>query len=212
MLKIGLTGGIAAGKSVVARRLEESGALLIDADLLARQVVEPGTRGLARVTEVFGSAVLAADGTLDRARMAAVVFADETRRQQLNAIVHPLVRAEAAALMATAAPGAVVVQDIPLLVETGQGPDFHLVLVVEAPAEQRIRRMLEHRAMTAAQAQERISAQATPADRLAVADVVIDNSAGLDATLARVDRLWENRLEPFAGNLAAARDGRPAGP
>jgi dephospho-CoA kinase len=144
--------------------------------------------------------------------MAAVVFADEARRQQLNAIIHPLVRTKAAALMATAAPGSVVVQDIPLLVETGQGADFHLVLVVEAPAEQRVRRMLEHRAMTAEQAQERIGAQATPADRLAAADVVIDNSAGLDATLARVDRLWENRLEPFARNLAAARDGRPAGP
>lgn len=224
MLKIGLTGGIAAGKSVVAKRLAELGAVLIDADLLARQVVEPGTPGLARVVEAFGPELLQADGSLDRAKLAAVVFADETRRQELNGIIHPLVRAEAARLMDNArqqeaersaggaGTGSVLVQDIPLLVESGQGAAFHLVLVVEAPLEQRVGRMLAHRAMTEEQALARIKVQASPEDRLAAADVVIDNARGMDQVLAQVDRLWRDRLEPFARNLAAGRAVRPAGP
>ena len=223
MLKIGLTGGIAAGKSVVAQRLVELGAVLIDADLLARQVVEPGTAGLARVVEAFGPGVLAADGSLDRAQLAAVVFADEARRLELNAIIHPLIRAEAALLMekarqqeatrATDGAVGVVVQDIPLLVETGQGAHFHLVVVVDAPEPVRVRRMVEHRKMTEDQALSRIAAQAGREERLAAADVVLDNSSTLQHLLDQVDRLWDARLVPFAHNLAAGiRAPRQGGP
>ena len=149
MLKIGLTGGIASGKSVVASRLAELGAVLVDADALARDVVEPGTPGLARVVEAFGQDMLDGAGRLDRARLGAVVFGNSAQLAVLNGIVHPLVREAAAGIIGTAADGAVVVQDIPLLVETGQGSDFHLVVVVDAPDDVRVTRMLEHRGMTA---------------------------------------------------------------
>ena len=133
MLKIGLTGGIASGKSVVASRLRELGAVLVDADALAREVVEPGTPGLAKVVDAFSAAVLTPDGRLDRPRLGCLVFGNPERLGVLNGIIHPLVRERAAALVAAAPAGAVVVQDIPLLVETGQGSNFHLVVVVDAP-------------------------------------------------------------------------------
>jgi dephospho-CoA kinase len=213
MLKIGLTGGIASGKSVVASRLEERGAVLVDADALAREVVEPGTQGLNRIVAEFGRDVLGADGRLDRPKLGALVFGDADRLAVLNGIVHPLVRSRAAAI-AKAAPGdSVVVQDIPLLVETGQGSDFHLVVVVDAPDDVRLQRMLEHRGMTEDAARARMAAQATREERLAAADVVLDNSGSVQHLLDQVDRLWDGRLVPFAHNLAArTRAARDCGP
>lgn len=204
MLKIGLTGGIASGKSVVASRLAGLGAVLVDADALAREVVEPGTPGLAGVIEAFGSHMLDGNGRLDRAKLGAVVFNDPSRLAVLNGIIHPLVREAAAGIIASAADGAIVVQDIPLLVETGQGGNFHLVLVVDAPDDVRIRRMVEHRGMTADQAKSRMDAQASREDRLAAADAVLDNAATLEHLVEQVDRLWTHRLVPFARNLEAA--------
>jgi dephospho-CoA kinase len=201
VLKIGLTGGIASGKSVVSSRLAGLGAVLVDADALAREVVEPGTPGLARVVEAFGDAMLDAGGRLDRARLGAVVFGDPAQRAVLNGIVHPLVRAAADGLITQAPAGSIVVQDIPLLVESGQGSNFHLVLVVDAPDDVRIARMTGHRGMTREEAVSRMAAQASRADRLAAADVVLDNSGSLEDLTALVDRLWAERLVPFADNL-----------
>lgn len=213
MLKIGLTGGIASGKSMVASRLRERGAVIVDADALAREVVEPGTEGLDRVVAEFGVDVLDAAGRLDRPKLGAMVFGNPGRLAVLNGIVHPLVRSRAAAIVATAPEGAVVVQDIPLLVETGQGSDFHLVLVVDAPDGIRLHRMLEHRGMTEEAARSRMAAQATREDRLAAADVVLDNSGTLGELVIQVDRLWDNRLAPFARNLSAGMQAeRPGGP
>lgn len=217
-MKIGLTGGIASGKSVVASRLRELGAVLVDADALAREVVEPGTPGLARVIDAFGADVLRADGSLDRPRLGAVVFGNPDRLAVLNGIIHPLVRERAAALLAAAhaspaAGAAVVVQDIPLLVETGQGSSFHLVVVVDAPDAVRVQRMVEHRNMTVGDARSRMAAQAGREERLAAADVVLENSGTRDGIRAAVDALWEQRLAPFARNLAQQRiASRPGGP
>lgn len=212
MLKIGLTGGIASGKSLVASRLAKLGAVLVDADALARDVVGPGTPGLARVVEAFGTDMLDAGGRLDRARLGSVVFGHPPQLAVLNGIVHPLVREAAAGIIATAPDGAIVVQDIPLLVETGQGSGFHLVLVVDAPDDVRIARMLEHRGMTAEDARSRMAAQASREVRLAAADVVLNNSGSLADLTAQVDRLWAERLTPFAENVRrgvrAARSGR----
>lgn len=179
--------------------------MLVDADAIAREVVEPGTEGLDRIVAEFGSGMLAGDGRLDRAKLGAAVFGDPGRLAALNAIVHPLVRARAAAITAAAADDAVVVQDIPLLVETGQGKNFHLVLVVDAPDDVRVQRMQERRGMTADEAYSRMAAQASREDRLAAADVVLDNSGSIDELLEEVDRLWDGRLVPFARNLAAGR-------
>lgn len=213
MLKIGLTGGIAAGKSVASSRLRELGAVVIDADALARAVVEPGTAGLAKVVEAFSRSVLTPDGGLDRAKLGALVFSNPDRLAVLNSIIHPLVRQRAAVLSADAAPSGVVVQDIPLLVETGQGSNFHLVLVVDAPDETRVQRMTQHRQMSPADAHARMAAQAGRQDRLAAADVVLDNSGSKDELRDAVDRLWKFRLAPFAENLSrhrlAPRTGRP---
>jgi dephospho-CoA kinase len=215
VLKIGLTGGIASGKSVVASRLRELGAVLVDADALAREVVEPGTPGLAQVVDAFGGdlggELLTADGGLDRPRLGALVFGNPERLAVLNNIIHPLVRERAAALVHAAPADAVVVQDIPLLVETGQGSNFHLVLVVDAPDELRVRRMMEHRNMTAEAARSRMAAQAPRKDRLAAADVVLDNSGTREELRDAVDRLWERRLVPFALNLAQDRIAPRAG-
>jgi dephospho-CoA kinase len=212
MLKIGLTGGIAAGKSIVAGRLRELGAVLIDADVLAREVVEPGTEGLRLIVETFGSSVLTSEGTLNRPALGSIVFGDETKRAQLNSIVHPLVRERAAGMLAAAAADAVVVQDIPLLVETGQAPGFHLVVVVHAPQEVRIRRMITDRGMSLQEAEDRIASQASDGERRAAADVLLDNSGSREATLAAVDELWHTRLVPFAHNLQAGRTSRLARP
>ncbi|MEO3933188.1 dephospho-CoA kinase [Micrococcaceae bacterium Sec7.4] len=205
MLKIGLTGGIASGKSVAASRLRELGAVVIDADALAREVVEPGTPGLAKVVDAFSKAVLTHDGGLDRPKLGALVFGNPDRLAVLNSIIHPLVRERAATLAAAAPKGGVVVQDIPLLVETGQGHNFHLVVVVDAPDAVRVQRMKQHRHMTAADAQARMAAQAGRQDRLAAADVVLDNSGSKEELRDAVDRLWKFRLAPFAENLTKRR-------
>ncbi len=197
MLKVGLTGGIAAGKSLVARTLVECGASLIDADALAREVVEPGTGGLAAVIEAFGPDVLAADGSLDRPALAAIVFGNEDRRNTLNSIIHPLVRARAAELAAEVPEDGILVQDIPLLVETGQAGNFDFVLVVEAPVEERLARMVRDRGMEPAAAQARIDAQATAAERAAVADAVLENTGTPQELVDAVRDLWNSRLVPL---------------
>lgn len=212
MLSIGLTGGIASGKSLLSARFRELGAVVIDADRLARDVVAPGTPGLAAVAAEFGPGVLLPDGSLDRPALGAVVFADKEKLAALNAIVHPLVRAAAAELKHDAGPGTIVVQDIPLLVETGQGANFHLVLVVDAPEVQRLDRMVENRGMAADDARARMAAQAGDGQRRAAADVVLDNAGGPEVALAALDALWEGRLLPFARNLAAGVSEPQAGP
>jgi dephospho-CoA kinase len=195
VLRIGLTGGIGSGKSTVARLLAERGAHVVDADVLAREVVEPGTPGLAAVVDAFGDRVLAPDGALDRPALAAVVFGDPDARARLDGIVHPLVRARAAERIAALPADAVVVQDIPLLVETGQAGSFDLVLVVEAEIGTRVAR-LEARGLTEADARARIVAQATDDERRAVADVVLDNSGTVEALAEQVDRFWSERVQP----------------
>ncbi len=196
VLLVGLTGGIASGKSTVAQRLVEHGALLIDADLLAREVVEPGTPGLAAVVDRFGVGVLAADGSLDRPALGRVVFADPVARQHLEQIIHPAVRDRAAELVASAPDGAVVVQMIPLLVETGQTSSFDLVVVVDVPTPVQTDRLIERDALSTAEAQARLAAQASREQRLAAADAVIDNSGDPEELRAAVDSFWAEQIVP----------------
>jgi dephospho-CoA kinase len=195
VLRIGLTGGIGSGKSTVSALLAARGAVIVDADRIAREVVEPGTPGLARIVEAFGEPVRAADGSLDRAALAAVVFADPEARRQLDGIVHPLVRARAAELAAAAPPGAVVVNDVPLLVETGQASSYDLVLVVEADPATRVSRLVQ-RGLTAEDARSRMAVQASDEQRRAVADVVLDNSGTAEQLVEQVDRFWAERVAP----------------
>lgn len=195
MLLVALTGGIASGKSTVARRLAEHGAVIVDADQVARDVVAPGEPALARIAEQFGPGVIAADGSLDRPALGAIVFSDPEGRQKLNAITHPAVLARSRELFAAAAeadPEAIVVYDIPLLVEAGRHDEFDLVVVVHAAAETRIARMIELRGMTRDEALQRLGSQATDAERAAIADVVIDADGTVEETLAQADQLWEN--------------------
>ncbi len=195
-MQIGLTGGIGAGKTAVARRFAELGALVVDADALAREVVAAGTPGLAAVMTEFGPGVLRPDGELDRPALGRLVFGDEGALGRLNAIVHPLVRGRAAELVADAPAGTVVVQDVPLLVETGQADRFDLVVVVEAPAPLRVERLARDRGMTADEARSRMAAQATDEQRRAVADVVLVNDGDLDQLRAEVDRVWQEHVVP----------------
>jgi dephospho-CoA kinase len=194
-VQIGLTGGIGSGKSVAARRFAELGALVIDADLVAREVVEPGTDGLAAVVAEFGEQVLDGDGRLDRPALARVVFADEAARDRLNAILHPRIRARVAERIAAAPAGTVVVQDVPLLAETGQAGAFDLVVVVEAPAEERVRRLVRDRGMPAEQARARMAAQATDEQRRAIADVLLVNDGTPEDLRAQVDRCWAEHVQ-----------------
>ncbi|MFJ2057274.1 dephospho-CoA kinase [Streptomyces sp. NPDC087908] len=191
MLKVGLTGGIGAGKSEVSRLLVSYGAVLIDADRIAREVVEPGTPGLAAVVEAFGDDILTAEGTLDRPRLGSLVFADADRLATLNAIVHPLVGARSAELEGWAAEGDVVVHDVPLLTENGLAPLYDLVIVVDASPETQLDRLVRLRGMAESEARARMSAQATRAERLAVADLVIDNDGPLDALEPQVRKVWD---------------------
>ena len=195
MLTVGLTGGIGSGKSEVSRRLCGLGAVVVDADAVAREVVEPGTPGLAAVVERFGTSVLGPDGALDRPALAAIVFTDPEARARLDGIVHPLVRARATELAAAAPPDAVVVHDVPLLVETRQEGRYDLVLVVEAAPESRVARLV-HRGLSEEDAQARIAAQATDEQRRAAADVVLDNSGTPEELAAQVDRFWADRVAP----------------
>ena len=194
MFRIGLTGGIAAGKSVATARLAELGAVVVDHDLLAREAVAPGSVGLAEIVEAFGDAVLAPDGSLDRPGLGALVFADAAARSRLNDIVHPEVRrlsAEREAMAAAADRTAVIVHDIPLLVETGQADHFHLVVVVHTPAEQRVRRLVEGRGLSEDAARSRLASQATDDERLSAADFTLDGSGSEDGLRAQVDTLWQ---------------------
>jgi dephospho-CoA kinase len=206
VLRVGLTGGIGSGKSTVARRLAVLGATVVDSDLLAREVLAPGTAGLAEVVAAFGPGVLGPDGALDRPALAAVVFADPSARERLNAIVHPRVRERTEDLVGAAESDAVVVQDIPLLVETRSPADFDLVVVVHAGVETRVRRLTGARGMPVDDARARIAAQADDDARRAAADVWLDNDGPPEAVEAAVDALWHRRLVPFAANL---RDRRP---
>jgi dephospho-CoA kinase len=202
MLRVGLTGGIGSGKSTVSARLAELGAVVLDADKAARAVVEPGTPGLAAITAAFGAGVLAADGSLDRARLAAIVFNDEAALGRLNAITHPLIRewiaaAEEAAIRA-GGDDVVLVHDVALLAEWGRAKEFDLVIVVDVPAETQLERLTGPRGMAEEQARARMAAQATREERLAVADIVIDNSGSREELDRRVDEVW-GELQARAG-------------
>jgi dephospho-CoA kinase len=212
MLRVGLTGGIGSGKSTVAGRLAEHGATLIDADRIAREVVAPGTEGLAEVVAAFGADMLTEDGALDRPALAAVVFADESARVRLNSIVHPRIGARTAELVRAAAADAVVVHDVPLLVEGGLGPNYHLVLVVDAPVRQRVQRLVRDRGMSEEDVRARIASQASAAARRAAADVWLDNGGTPDQVLADVDALWADRLVPFEANVRLGRCPARGGP
>jgi len=195
MYLIGLTGGIASGKSVVAARLAERGAVVVDADKLAREVVEPGTPALAAIADRFGADVIAADGSLNRPALGAVIFTDPEARLALNAITHPAVWKRARELFAeaeSADPDAVVVYDVPLLAEAAADRPitFDLVVVVDASAETRLKRLVELRGLSEDEARHRISSQASDAERLALADVVIDSDGSLAETLAQADALY----------------------
>ncbi|MDP9431684.1 MAG: dephospho-CoA kinase [Actinomycetota bacterium] len=209
-MRVGLTGGIGSGKSEVSRRLAERGAVLIDADVLAREVVEPGTDGFAEVVAAFGPDVVGPDGRLDRARLARLVFADPDNRGRLNGIVHPRVRAETERRMAAARPDAIVVNDVPLLVENGRAGAYDMVVVVQAPVEQRLRRLTSVRGMTAAEAQARIAAQASDSERRTVADVIVHNDADLTSLDRQVGSLW--RLLQARARATVAGSGHDAPP
>jgi dephospho-CoA kinase len=198
MLKVGLTGGIGAGKSEVSRLLVECGAVLIDADRIAREVVEPGTPGLAAVVAAFGEEVLAEDGSLDRPRLGSIVFADPGRLATLNGIVHPLVRRRSADLEAAARPRAVVVHDVPLLAENDLAPLYDLVIVVDASPATQLDRLVRLRGMSEDDAWARMAAQATRDKRLGIADIVIDNDVPLDELQRTVRTIWAD-LERRAG-------------
>ncbi|AZZ48718.1 dephospho-CoA kinase [Rathayibacter rathayi] len=192
---LALTGGIASGKSTVARRLADHGAVVVDADVLARQVVEPGEPALAAIIERFGPAVIRSDGALDRAALGTIIFSDAVARADLNAITHPAVTLRSQRLFAEAAaadPDVVVVYDVPLLAEGRGAREFDEVVVVHAPQRTRIERLVALRGMTEEQARARVSSQASDEERLALADVVIDSSGTLDETLARTDALWQH--------------------
>ncbi|NUR74278.1 MAG: dephospho-CoA kinase [Hamadaea sp.] len=200
MLFVGLTGGIGSGKSSVAARLGELGAIVIDSDRLAREVVEPGTDGHAEVVARFGAGVLAADGSIDRAALAAKIFGDADARKALEAIIHPRVRARTAELASAAPPDAVVVNDVPLLIEAGLAGAYQLVVVVLADEDIRVARLVAARGMTEAEARARIAAQATDEQRRAVADVLIVNEGTLDDLRSQVDKAWPRLVAAAASN------------
>ncbi|MEV7086476.1 dephospho-CoA kinase [Streptomyces sp. NPDC093085] len=195
MLRLGLTGGIGSGKSEVSRLLTEYGAVLIDSDRIAREVVAPGTPGLAAVVAEFGPDVLTAEGALDRPGLGRIVFGDPERLRALNAIVHPLVRARSAELEAAAGPDAIVVHDVPLLVENAMTGLYDLVVVVDAAPETQLDRLVRLRGMTESEARSRMAAQATREARRAVADVVIDNDGPLERLAPQVREVWRTATE-----------------
>ncbi|MFI6826059.1 dephospho-CoA kinase [Kribbella sp. NPDC050241] len=199
MLRVGLTGGIGAGKSSVSARLAERGAVVIDSDVLAREVVAKGTEGLAEVVTEFGVGVLTAEGELDRPALGQIVFGDAAARRRLEAIIHPRVRARAAEIEAAAPAGAIVVHDIPLLVETGQADRFDVVVIVDVPVDVQLERLTAQRGMPDTEAKQRIASQASREDRLAVAGLVVDNSGPLADLDRRVDEVW-TELERRAGH------------
>jgi dephospho-CoA kinase len=190
MLRVGLTGGIGAGKSEVSRRLAAQGAIVIDADVIAREVVAPGTDGLAEVVATFGPGVLAADGSLDRAKVGDLVFTDKDQLARLNAIVHPRVGARMRELEDSAGPGSIVVHDVPLIAENNLAGGYDLVVVVDVPPRIQVDRLVRLRGMSREQARARMAAQASREQRLAIADMVVDNSGSLAELDRQVGDLW----------------------
>lgn len=207
MLWVGLSGGIGSGKSTVSGRLAELGAVVIDADAIAREVVEPGTPALAEIVERFGPEVLTPDGALDRPALGSVVFGDPAARADLEAITHPRIFARTQELRDSAPDDAVVVHDIPLLVELDRAADYALTLIVDVPEEVRLRRLVDLRGMDEAEARRRIAAQADDDRRRQAADVLLPNTGSVEELHASVDRLWHERLVPFEAGL---RSGRPS--
>jgi dephospho-CoA kinase len=203
VLRIGLTGGIGAGKSTVSATFSELGGIVVDGDVISREVVEPGTEGLAALVEAFGQEILLPDGALNRPALAAVAFSDDEKRKTLNGVVHPLVGKRREELIAAAPVGSVIVEDIPLLVESHMAPMFPLVIIVNADPELRVARLIQHRGFSEADARARIAAQATEDQRRVVADVWLDNSGSSDELKQRALELWHERVLPFARNLEA---------
>lgn len=201
MLRVGLSGGIGSGKSTVARALADHGAVVIDADRLAREVVEPGTAGLEAIVERFGDGILTPQGTLDRPALGRLVFADAAARGDLEGITHPLIAERTRELVAAAPSGSILVHDVPLLVELGYAPRYHLVIIVGASRELRLERLVTHRGMNPAEAEQRIDAQATDEQRRAVADVWLVNEGSVDQVRAATETLYAERLAPFLANL-----------
>ncbi|MDO5681207.1 MAG: dephospho-CoA kinase [Propionibacteriaceae bacterium] len=190
MARIALTGGIASGKSFVADQLREHGAIIIDSDVLAREVVEPGTPGLAAIVERFGPEILTKKGTLDRPKLGSIIFSDDDARADLNAIVHPLVRERSMELEAEAPEGAIVVHVIPLLVETGLDKNFEEIIVVDVPRKVQVKRLMHRNDLSMEEARKRVRAQATRVERRAVATHVIDNDQDPASTVRQVEKLW----------------------
>ncbi|TFV55371.1 dephospho-CoA kinase [Mycobacterium sp. PS03-16] len=207
MLRIGLSGGIGAGKSTVSSTFSELGGIVVDGDVIAREVVEPGTEGLAKLVDAFGEDILTPDGALNRPALAAIAFSDEDKRQTLNGIVHPLVAKRRSELIDAAHSDAVIIEDIPLLVESGMAPMFPLVVIVHAAEDLRVARLIEYRGFSEQDARARIAAQATEEQRRAVADVWLDNSGSAAELVEQARTLWHERILPFAHNL---RVGEPA--
>lgn len=192
MFLIGLTGGIAAGKSTVAKRWVEHGAVEIDADQLAREVVARGTDGLKQIVEMFGKDVLLEDGSLDRAKLGAIVFGDELKRLALNAIVHPLVKQRTKQLLSELPANAIAIYNVPLLVEANVDHDFDYIVTVEAPEDEQVRRLMANRGMTEIEAKARIASQVKPVERAAVADVILNSNQNINLLLKDADSLWRN--------------------
>ena len=205
MLRIGLTGGIGAGKSTVAATFAECGGIVVDGDVIAREVVEPGTEGLAALVDAFGQDILLSDGALNRPALAAKAFVDDDKRALLNRIVHPLVGQRRQQIIAALTEDAVVVEDIPLLVETGMAPVFPLVVVVHADIETRVIRLVQLRGMPESDARARVAAQASDAQRRAIADVLLDNSGSQGELVERARELWYHRILPLAHNIRTRR-------
>jgi dephospho-CoA kinase len=201
VLRIGLSGGIGAGKSTVSSTFSELGGIVVDGDVISREVVEPGTEGLARLVEAFGEEILADDGSLNRPALAAIAFSDDEKRQTLNGIVHPLVAHRRSELIAAAGDDAVIVEDIPLLVESGMAPMFPLVVIVNADEDLRVKRLIEHRGFSEEDARARIAAQASEEQRRAVADVWLENSGSAGELIEQARVLWHQRILPFEHNL-----------
>jgi dephospho-CoA kinase len=211
VLRIGLSGGIGAGKSTVSSTFSELGGIVVDGDVISREVVEPGTEGLAMLVDAFGEQILSDDGSLNRPALAAIAFSDDEKRQTLNGIVHPLVaerRSELIASAVKAQKNPVIVEDIPLLVESGMAPMFPLVVIVNADENLRVKRLIEHRGFSEQDARARIAAQATEEQRHAVADVWLDNSGSTGELVEQARALWHQRILAFAHNLDSGEPAR----
>jgi len=209
MLRVGLTGGIGSGKSTVAQRFRQLGALVIDADQLAREVVDVGSAGLAAIRQRFGDMVMAPNGSLDRGALGGIVFSDTQARKDLEAITHPLIGARTRSLLESAAPQEIVVHEVPLLAELDMAAAYHLTVVVGADDDIRMARLTGGRGFTQADVRARIAAQASERERRAAADAWLDNNGTVDALLAQVDALWGERIVCFNNNLMSGSPGRP---